>query len=546
MAYDKKYKRRHAARRFGRLRLKRGSAAFPESGGILMYQQEYERWLAAELEDKDLKPELLSIQGIDAEIQDRFAVELEFGTAGLRGVLGAGTNRMNIYMVRKATQGLANYLNKQGGKKSVAISYDSRIKSDVFAREAARVLAGNGVKAYLYKELMPVPALSFATRHLHCDAGIMVTASHNPAVYNGIKVFMEGGRDADETLTAAFEGYIRELEGEPVETVPYEEGLAAGSIQLIDPMNDYIDSILKMVDAEAIRSRGLHVVLDPMYGVSKTALQTILLTTRCDVEVIHERRDTLFGGRLPAPNLKTLAGLTNYVEEHGCDIGIATDGDADRLGVIDDKAEFLHPNKILVLLYYYLMRYRGWRGAAVRNLATTHLLDRIAEDFGETCYEVPVGFKYVSAKMVETGAIIGGESSGGLTVRGHIQGKDGIYAAALLVEAIAKTGRRLSALWDEITQKYGAAEMAEHDFHFSSAERTRIFKLLMEDKQLPEFPCEIAKVSYMDGCKVYFKNGGWVIARFSGTEPLLRVFCEMDTMENAEKIAKILTEFLSL
>mgnify|MGYP000662536818 CR=1 FL=1 len=144
MAYDKKYKRRHAARRFGRLRLKRGSAAFPESGGILMYQQEYERWLAAELEDKDLKPELLSIQGIDAEIQDRFAVELEFGTAGLRGVLGAGTNRMNIYMVRKATQGLANYLNKQGGKKSVAISYDSRIKSDVFAREAARVLAPGG------------------------------------------------------------------------------------------------------------------------------------------------------------------------------------------------------------------------------------------------------------------------------------------------------------------------------------------------------------------------------------------------------------------
>ena len=193
MAYDKKYKRRHAARRFGRLRLKRGSAAFPESGGILMYQQEYERWLAAELEDKDLKPELLSIQGIDAEIQDRFAVELEFGTAGLRGVLGAGTNRMNIYMVRKATQGLANYLNKQGGKKSVAISYDSRIKSDVFAREAARVLAGNGVKAYLYKELMPVPALSFATRYLHCDAGIMVTASHNPAKYNGYKAYGPDG-----------------------------------------------------------------------------------------------------------------------------------------------------------------------------------------------------------------------------------------------------------------------------------------------------------------------------------------------------------------
>lgn len=209
MAYDKKYKRRHAARRFGRLRLKRGSAAFPESGGILMYQQEYERWLAAELEDKDLKPELLSIQGIDAEIQDRFAVELEFGTAGLRGVLGAGTNRMNIYMVRKATQGLANYLNKQGGKKSVAISYDSRIKSDVFAREAARVLAGNGVKAYLYKELMPVPALSFATRHLHCDAGIMVTASHNPAKYNGYKAY---GPDGCQMTSEAADAVYAEMQ----------------------------------------------------------------------------------------------------------------------------------------------------------------------------------------------------------------------------------------------------------------------------------------------------------------------------------------------
>ncbi|MEG1070003.1 MAG: phospho-sugar mutase, partial [Ruthenibacterium sp.] len=153
-----------------------------------MENKEYERWLSTELEDKDLMPELLSIQGIDDEIEDRFAVELSFGTAGLRGVLGAGTNRMNIYMVRKATQGLANYLNQSGGKQ-VAVSYDSRIKSDVFAKEASRVLAANGIKVFLYHELMPVPALSFATRHLHCDAGIMVTASHNPAKYNGYKAY---------------------------------------------------------------------------------------------------------------------------------------------------------------------------------------------------------------------------------------------------------------------------------------------------------------------------------------------------------------------
>ncbi|WP_302970435.1 phosphoglucomutase/phosphomannomutase family protein, partial [Ruthenibacterium lactatiformans] len=344
---------------------------------------------------------------------------IHFGTGGWRAVIGDGFTKANVQLL---TLALARKMLDEGrADKGFVIGYDRRFLSEEAAGWAAEVMAGQGILCRIIHRESPTPLIMYTVAAYGLPYGMAITASHNPAVYNGIKVFMEGGRDADETLTAAFEGYIRELEGEPVETVPYEEGLAAGSIQLIDPMNDYIDSILKMVDAEAIRSRGLHVVLDPMYGVSKTALQTILLTTRCDVEVIHERRDTLFGGRLPAPNLKTLAGLTNYVEEHGCDIGIATDGDADRLGVIDDKAEFLHPNKILVLLYYYLMRYRGWRGAAVRNLATTHLLDRIAEDFGETCYEVPVGFKYVSAKMVETGAIIGGESSGGLTVRGHIQ-----------------------------------------------------------------------------------------------------------------------------
>ncbi|MDF2633003.1 MAG: Phosphomannomutase, partial [Caproiciproducens sp.] len=234
------------------------------------------------------------------------------------------------------------------------------------------------------------------------------------------------------------------------------------------------------------------------------------------------------------------------VEENHCDIGIATDGDADRLGVIGDKAEFLHPNKILVLLYYYLMKVKGWHGAAVRNIATTHLLDRIAEDFGETCYEVPVGFKYISSKMVETNAIIGGESSGGLTVRGHIQGKDGIYAAALLVEMIATTGRKLSEIYSEITDQYGTYEMDECDFTFSQEVKDEITAILLEDKLLPEFPFEIEKVSYMDGCKVYFKNKGWIIARFSGTEPLLRIFCEMPTMKAAQAASEVLIQFLHL
>ena len=206
-----------------------------------------------------------------------------------------------------------------------------------------------------------------------------------------------------------------------------------------------------------------------------------------------------------------------------------------------------HPNKLLVLLYYYLLKYKGWHGPAVRNLATTHLLDRVAAAFGETCYEVPVGFKYISAKMKETGAILGGESSGGLTVAGHINGKDGVYAASLLVEMLAVTGKKLSELMAMVTAECGQSYMEEYSCHFTKQVKEELMHRLFTERELPDMsPYEVDHVSYLDGCKVYFKNGGWVIARFSGTEPLLRVFCEMDTMENAEKIAKILTEFLSL
>lgn len=407
-------------------------------------------------------------------------------------------------------------------------------------------MAGQGILCRVINRESPTPLIMFTVQYYGLSYGMAVTASHNPAIYNGIKVFMKGGRDADEILTSEIEQYIQNTGADEIKTVPFEDGVKSGMIQLIDPMNQYIDSIIRSINMDAIRSRKLKIALDPMYGVSKTALQTILLTARCDVDVIHERHDALFGGRLPAPNNKTLSGLINYVEENHCDIGIATDGDADRLGVIDDRAEFLHPNKILVLLYYYLIKFKGWHGAAVRNLATTHLLDRIAADFGEICYEVPVGFKYVSSKMAETNAIIGGESSGGLTVRGHIQGKDGIYAAALLVEMMATTGRSLSEIYEEIINRYGACEMDESDYRFSQQDKERITGVLLKDKLLPEFPFEIDKVSYMDGCKVYFKNKGWIIARFSGTEPLLRIFCEMPTLELAQQTRTILTDFLSL
>ena len=311
-------------------------------------------------------------------------------------------------------------------------------------------------------------------------------------------------------------------------------------------MNEYLDNIISAVNMDAIRQKGLRVVLDPLYGVSETSLATILHTARCELTVIHDRHDTLFGGKLPAPNAATLRTLQNAVVDYKADIGIATDGDADRIGVIDDTGRFLHPNDILVLLYYYLVKYRGWKGPVVRNIATTHMLDKVAEKFGQKCYEVPVGFKHISAKMNETKAIIGGESSGGLTVLGHINGKDGIYAAALLVEMIAMTGKKLSRIYKEIEEECGSIFMEERDYKFNQEKKTAMHKLLMEDQKLPELPYEIEKVSYLDGSKVYFKNGGWVIGRFSGTEPLIRIFCEMPELSMAKQVCDIYEEFLGL
>ncbi len=469
---------------------------------------------------------------------------IRFGTGGWRAIIGDDFTKANVQLL---TYAVAKKMKDDGaGKNGFVIGYDRRFLAEEATMWAAEVMAGMGIHCRVIRKGSPTPLIMYAVKKDNLDYGMAVTASHNPAIYNGIKLFMKGGRDADEILTGEIEKYIEKCESEEIPVISYKEGLQKGIIEEITPMNSYIDSILASINVEAIKERNLRIVLDPMFGVSKTALQMILLTCRCDLDVIHERRDTLFGGRLPAPNSKTLASLTNFVEENKCDIGIATDGDADRLGVIDDKAEFLHPNKILVLLYYYLIKVKGWKGPAVRNIATTHLLDKIVHDSGEECHEVPVGFKHISSKMVETNAVIGGESSGGLTVRGHIQGKDGIYAASLLVEMIAVTGRKLSEIYDEITAKYGTYEMTEVDFSFSRERKGEITKLLLEDKLLPDFDLEIEKVSYIDGCKVYFKNGGWIIGRFSGTEPLIRIFCEMPTTEEAEKTSRVLEEFLGL
>ncbi|MGN0156634.1 MAG: phosphoglucomutase/phosphomannomutase family protein [Lachnospiraceae bacterium] len=469
---------------------------------------------------------------------------IKFGTGGWRAVIGDEFTKENIQILARAL--CDKMKDEKVEEEGIVLGYDRRFLSKEAMQWAAQVFAKEGIKAYLINKSSPTPLVMFYVMKHAFHYGMMITASHNPAIYNGIKVFTYGGRDADQEQTAQIEEYIGEITDIPVDEMPYDKGIESGLIQEIYPLNEYLDSIIETVNMDAIRERGLHVALDPMYGVSETSLKTILLTARCEVETIHERHDTLFGGKLPAPTAETLRALQNYVLDKKCDLGIATDGDADRIGVIDDTGKFLHPNDILVLLYYYLLKYKGWKGPVVRNICTTHLLDRLAKSFGEECYEVPVGFKHISAKMFATDAIIGGESSGGLAVRGHIKGKDGIYASALLVEMIAVTGMKLSRIMEIIREEYGHTALEERDYRFSQEKKEAIKITLLEEKALPEIPFKIEKVSYLDGLKLYLENDGWISVRFSGTEPLLRIFCEMEKQEDAAKLCGIFEEFLQL
>ncbi|KLN64177.1 phosphoglucomutase/phosphomannomutase family protein [Vibrio sp. VPAP30] len=469
---------------------------------------------------------------------------IKFGTGGWRAFIGEEFTKDNVQLVAQALANIIN--NEQVADTGFVVGYDRRFLSDKAGRWFTEVLAANTIKVSFIDKFVPTPIVMFKAKEMGCAYSACITASHNPADYNGIKVFIEGGRDADEVITEKIETQIAQLTLAKVKSVDFDQAVEDKLIEVINPMNEFVDSIINFIDIESIKEANLRVLIDPMFGVAKNALQTVLINGRCDVDVINDGKNPDFGGLMPSPSAATLYRLKHLVAAEGYDIGIGTDGDADRLGIIDEKGHFIHPNEVLILLYYYLLEYKGWKGSVVRNIATTHILDKIAAEHGEKSFEVPVGFKHISSQMEADDSLIGGESSGGLTIRGHIKGKDGVFASSLLVEMISVTGKKLSELLDEIYSKYGYAYTAEGDCTFKPAQKKLLYNRIYVAKQLPEFNFEIDKVSYEDGAKVYFKNGGWVIARFSGTEPLLRIFAEMADKETAEQVVLQVKEFLQL
>ncbi|MBQ8081614.1 MAG: phosphoglucomutase/phosphomannomutase family protein [Clostridia bacterium] len=469
---------------------------------------------------------------------------IEFGTGGWRAVIGDVFTRANI---RRVAAALARRMVREGcADRGLCIGYDRRFLSREAAIWFSEVAAGEGVKVYFVNLNCPTPQIMFTVKNMYLPYGAMITASHNPAVYNGIKLFTLGGRDASQEFTDPIGQEANELDENGIRSIPFDQAKQEKRILLIDPRDSYLDSIMKQVSVDAIRARRPRVVLDPMFGVGHTGLMTILYTARCDIDVINDNHDAFFGGHLPAPTPETLVDLQHAVRTHHADVGIAMDGDADRLGIIDEKGNYVSANEVLVLLYYYLLAYKGLRGAVVRNIATTHLLDKVAAAYGQQCVEVPVGFKHISSGMDQHNALIGGESSGGLTVRGHISGKDGLYAASLLVEMLSVTGKSMSELVQEIYARFGEAHTGEYDWELTADLKKEIQRIVITEHQLPDFGKEIAKVSYYDGCKVYFTDDSWIIIRFSGTEPRLRIFAESDTVRSARRLVRIAAQFLGL
>lgn len=468
---------------------------------------------------------------------------IRFGTGGWRAVIGDDFIKENVY---KVGQGVYEYLKRhQQLDKPVVIGYDRRFLSRQAASWLAEVLAGNGLKILAMKRSAPTPLTMHIVKTRGLHAGLEVTASHNPPEYNGIKFFTDEGRDASLEVTQELEEILDTLRPQDIQVMPLEQAVEKEQIEYLkNPFNPFIDDILAQMDTGAIRERGLRILLNPMHGAGVYPLMVIFYTTRCTVDLINGGLDAYFGGHMPAPEESTLKDLIQKVVDEKYDLGIAVDGDGDRLGIIDSNGRYISANEILVMLYYYLHEYKGWKGPVVRNLATTHMLDAVAASFGEKCYEVPVGFKYISAKIDETDAVLGGESSGGLTVRGHIHGKDSIYAASLFVEMMAVTGKSPSQFMDELVEKYGHYEMVEDNLRFAPERKEQIYEQLMVKRQLPDFGRPIQKASYEDGCKVYFADRSFIICRFSGTEPLLRIFAESNRKDTAadyiERFKKLL------
>ena len=467
--------------------------------------------------------------------------EIEFGTGGWRALIGEG---FTIHNVRRLCQAIANDLARRGlESRGVVIGCDRRFLSRESVDAAAEVFAGNNIPAWVLPDDVPTPLVAFAAPHLGAAYGLVFTASHNPPQWNGLKLFRADGSLPLEDETDAHTSEANSLTQADVVSIDLRLAKSVGLVREVDLTNPYIDAVEQLIDLDVIRAAGLRVIVDPMYGTSQLTLGTILSDARCRTSFIHDRHNPLFGGHSPAPEAEALSTMIDMIRQGRYDVGLATDGDADRIAVVDHAGSYISTDELLLLVYWYLHEVRGERGGVVRNLATTHLLDRLADAFGEEHREVPVGFKHITASMREIDALLGGESSGGLTIRDHSYGKDGVFACALVVEMLARTGRRIPELLEQVYSITGRLCQREAGLPATPDMRVALPRRMASATPKVVAGHYVVHIDTSDGIKLHLDRGAWALLRFSGTEPVLRMFAEAETPAEVDELIAWLRDF---
>ncbi len=458
--------------------------------------------------------------------------KIKFGTSGWRAILA---DEFTFENVRIVTQAICDHIREKGETgKGVVVGYDTRFMGRRFALEAAEILAANGIKAFLCKRDVPTPVIAFEIMRRKAAGGINFTASHNPPEYNGLKFSSSWGGPALPETTGEIERRANEMMGEMTyREVTLQEGMREQLIEIIDPIEPYLDDLKKKVDLSVLK--GMNVGVDHLYGTSRGYLDTLLEDAGCEVIRFHEHPDPVFGGRPPEPAEENIHDLIEKVKgDSTVSLGLATDGDADRFGIVDRGGRYIEPNYVIALLLDYLIRTRGWKGGVARSVATTHLIDRVAKKHGVKVYETPVGFKYIGELISEDKLVIGGEESAGLTIKGHVPEKDGILACLLVAEMVAREGKSVAEMLDNLYSEVGTVLTRRVNIHLEGSG----LKDRLKTPPSSFAGLSVEKVVTIDGTKLVLSDGSWVLIRPSGTEPVVRFYAEAFSQEGLDRLTE--------
>ena len=463
---------------------------------------------------------------------------IKFGTSGWRAIVA---DEFTVANIRLASAGIAAYVKTQPAPHRVLVGRDPRFLGESFVDLAARVLAAEGVTPIVIPDAAPTPAIAHAVRTHRASGSINFTASHNPPEYNGVKFSTHDGAPALPEVTKQIEAAIARIEQSgaqvPVAAVP------SGGFETTDVKPAFLKRLAELVDLKAIARAGIKVVYDPFWGAGRGYSSDLLRDSGVAIETVHDYRDVLFGGHAPEPDDHLLADARVRMKEIGAAIGIATDGDADRFGIVDADGTFIQPNYVIALLFDYLVETRGWRNGVAKSVATTNLINALAEHHKVPLYETPVGFKYIGELIIEDKIAIGGEESAGLTIRGHVPEKDGIIAGLLLAEMVATRGRSLGEQLKRLFNKVGSYYPVRENFRLTPEVKAAFTEKIKAD------PAEldgrrVASVVRTDGLKLILEDGSWVCYRLSGTEPVVRAYTEARSEMDMEALKAAAEKFV--